>query len=69
MKLKLALPFSLIQKIKELDLSRLENKTYLQYKKEFTYKNEYSLLDGRKIVEDKNLYLEDLSGNNKISAC
>lgn len=52
-------------KIKELDLSRSENKTYLQYKKYFTYKNEYSLPDGRKIVEDKNLYLEDLSGNRE----
>lgn len=52
-------------KIKELDLSRSENKTYLQYKKDFTYKNEYSLPDGRKIVEDKNLYLEDLSGNRE----
>lgn len=52
-------------KIKELDLSQLENKNYLQYKKEFTYKNEYSLPDGRKIVEDRNLYLEDASGNRE----
>lgn len=49
--------------IKEFDLNQPENKSYLQYKKEFSYKNEYSLPDGRKIIEDKNLYLEDLSGN------
>lgn len=57
---------SLPDNIKELDLSLPENKGYLQYKKEFTYKNEYLLPDGRKIVEDKSLYLEDSSGSREV---
>lgn len=49
--------------IQIIDLSMSENSKYLQHIKEFTYKNEYSLPDGRKIIEDKNLYLQDMSGN------
>lgn len=51
--------------IQMIDLSIPENSKYLKYMKKFTYKNEYSLPDGRKIVEDKNLYLEDSSGNRE----
>lgn len=49
--------------IQIIDLNLPENSNYLEYYKEFTYGNEYTLSDGRKIVEDTNLYLEDLSGN------
>jgi len=49
--------------IQVIDLKLPENSSYLEYCKEFSYGNEYSLSDGRKIVEDTNLYLEDLSGN------
>lgn len=49
--------------IQVIDLNLPENNSYLEYNKEFTYGNKYSLSDGRKIVEDTNLYLEDLSGN------
>ena len=52
--------------IQKLDLSLSENSTYLQYRKIFSYNNEYVLSDGRKIIEDKNLYLEDLSGNKSV---
>ena len=48
--------------IDEIDLSLPENSSYLQYKKEFSYNNQYPLSDGRKIIEDKNLYIEELSG-------
>lgn len=51
--------------IQKLDLSLSENSTYLQYRKIFSYNNEYVLSDGRKIIEDKNLYLEDSSGNRE----
>ena len=49
--------------IQIIDLNLPENSNYLEYYKEFTYGNEHTLSDGRKIVEDTNLYLEDLSGN------
>ena len=52
--------------IQKLDLSLSENSTYLQYRKIFSYNNEYVLSDGRKIIEDKNLYFEDLSGNKSV---
>ena len=52
--------------IQELDLSLFENSNYLQYKKAFSYNNEYVLSDGRRIIEDKNLYLEDSSGNREL---
>ncbi len=52
--------------IQKLNLSLSENSTYLQYRKIFSYNNEYVLSDGRKIIEDKNLYLEDLSGNKSV---
>ena len=52
--------------IQKLDLSLSENSTYLQYRKIFSYNNEYVLSDGRKIIEDKNLYLEDLIGNKSV---
>lgn len=51
--------------IQMIDLSMPENSRYLKYMKKFTYKNEYSLPDGIKIIEDKNLYLEDSSGNRE----
>lgn len=57
--------YLLNENIQMIDLSMPENSKYLKYMKKFTYKNEYSLPDGRKIVEDKNLYLEDLSGNRE----
>lgn len=49
--------------IQIIDLNLPENSNYLEYYKNFTYGNEHTLSDGRKIVEDTNLYLEDLSGN------
>ncbi len=49
--------------IQVIDLNLPVNSNYLEYYKEFTYGNEYFLSDGRKIIEDTNLYLEDLSGN------
>lgn len=49
--------------IQIIDLNMPENSDYLQYRTEFTYGNEYSLPDGRKIIEDKNIYIQDLSGN------
>lgn len=52
--------------IQELDLSLTENDVYLKYKKTFSYNNEYILPNGKKIIEDKNLYIEDLSGNREL---
>lgn len=49
--------------IQMIDLNLPENSHYLEYYKEFTYGKECFLSDGRKIIEDTNLYLEDLSGN------
>lgn len=51
--------------IQLIDLSMPVNSKYLKYMKKFTYRNEYSLPNGRKIVEDKNLYIEDSSGNRE----
>ena len=53
----------MMNNIQVIDLNLPKNSSYLEYYKEFTYGNEYFLSDGRKIVEDTNLYLEDLSGN------
>lgn len=55
--------FGISNNIQELDLSLFQNSRYLQYKKEFSYNNEYALSNGQKIIEDKNLYLEDTSGS------
>jgi hypothetical protein len=49
--------------VQMIDLNLPENSNYLKYCKEYTYENEYLLPDGRKIIEDKNLYLEDTAGN------
>lgn len=46
-----------------IDLSLPENNSYLKHYEEFSYGNEYTLSDGRKIIEDKNLYLMDINGN------
>lgn len=52
----------LCDNIQEIDLDKPENSKYLQYVREFTYNEEYELPDGSKIIEDKNLYLEEQSG-------
>ncbi len=46
-----------------IDLSLAENSSYLEHYEEFSYGNEFTLSDGRKIIEDKNLYLVDINGN------
>lgn len=51
-----------VENIQEIDLNHPEN-SYPKYDIEFSYNNEYQLPDGRKIIEEKNLYLEDSSGN------
>lgn len=53
----------MMKDIQLIDLNLPENSSYLEDYKEFTYGNEYSLSDGRKIIEDTNLYLEDEAGN------
>lgn len=45
--------------IKKVDLSLPENSKYIKSLDEFTYNKEYELSDGRKIVEDKCIYLEE----------
>ena len=57
---------NMISDIQVIDLNLPENSSYLEHYKEFSYENEHILSDGRKIVEDKNLYLEDLSGNKTV---
>lgn len=46
-----------------IDLSLPENSSYMEHYEEFSYGNEYTLSDGRKIIEDINLYLVDKNGN------
>lgn len=48
--------------IEKIDLSLPENSKYTKDLGEFTYNEEYELPDRRKIVEDKSIYLEELSG-------
>lgn len=56
----------LSENIQEIDLEQPENSGYLQYVKESAYSNEYELPDGRKIVEDGSIYLEESSGERTV---
>lgn len=52
--------------IQEINLKLPENSAYLNLVKKFTYNEEYELPDGRKIVEDKSIYLEETSGERTV---